>query len=215
MFGKDSKKKELIKHLSNIYNEIERDHHIPIGDFPDIREMQEKLLQFDFTKFNPLRKPLVDTVDRMLADDISRLMSMIPHEQQIETREETTVVKGGAFDFQAKESPFGYGRGEGIDAGTFDSEWVVLKEKERYDEIFKSLGPSDGKITGAAAKGEMVKSKLPNSVLGKVWKLADVDQDGMLDDEEFALAMHLISIKLDGHDLPTSLPNHLIPPNKR
>lgn len=215
MFGKDSKKKDLIKHLSNIYAEIERDHHIPIGDFPDIREMQEKLLQFDFTEFNPLRKPLVDTVDRMLADDISRLMSMIPHEQQIETKEELTVVKGGAFDFQAKESPFGYGRGEGIDAGTFDSEWVVLKEKDRYDELFKSLGPSDGKITGAAAKGEMVKSKLPNSVLGKVWKLADFDQDGMLDEEEFALAMHLISIKLDGHDLPTSLPNHLIPPSKR
>lgn len=215
MFGKDSKKKDLIKHLSTIYADIERENHVPIGDFPDIREMQEKLMHFDFTKFNVLRKPLIDTVDRMLADDISRLMSMIPHEQQVDTKEELTVVKGGAFDFQAKESPFGYGRGEGIDAGTFDSEWVVLKEKERYDDMFRALNPVDGKITGAAAKGEMVKSKLPNSVLGKVWKLADVDQDGMLDDEEFALAMHLISIKVDGHDLPTSLPAHLIPPKQR
>ena len=39
-----------------------------------------------------------------------------------------------------------------------------------------------------------MKSKLPNSVLGKVWKLADYDKDGYLDDEEFALAMHLIKL---------------------
>jgi hypothetical protein len=214
MFGKDSKKKELIKHLSQIYSEIERDHHIPVGDFPDIKEMQEKLLQFDFAKFHPLKKNLVDNVDKMLADDISRLMSMIPHEQIIEQKEETSVVKGGAFD-GPDLTPFGFGRGEGIDAGAFDSEWVVEKDKEKYNELFKSLNPSDGKITGAAAKAEMVKSKLPNSVLGKIWKLADVDHDGMLDDDEFALAMHLISIKLDGHDLPTTLPTHLVPPSKR
>lgn len=61
----------------------------------------------------------------------------------------------------------------------------------------------------------MVKSKLPNSVLSKVWKLADVDKDGMLDEEEFALAMHLINIKIDGNDLPSDLPAHLIPPSKR
>ena len=50
----------------------------------------------------------------------------------------------------------------------------------------------------------MIKSKLPNNVLGKIWKLADVDKDGMLDSDEFALAMHLINVKLDGEL------NHLI-----
>lgn len=44
----------------------------------------------------------------------------------------------------------------------------------------------------------MIKSKLPNNVLGKVWKLSDVDKDGLLDADEFALSMHLINIKLDG-----------------
>ena len=67
----------------------------------------------------------------------------------------------------------------------------------------------------SAAKAEMIKSKLPNNVLGKVWKLSDVDKDGMLDSDEFALAMHLISIKMDGHDLPGELPTHLVPPSKR
>lgn len=53
--------------------------------------------------------------------------------------------------------------------------------------MFHALGPTDGKISGASAKAEMVKSKLPNSVLGKIWKLSDVDRDGMLDSDEFAL----------------------------
>lgn len=67
----------------------------------------------------------------------------------------------------------------------------------------------------SAAKSEMVKSKLPNTVLGKIWKLSDVDHDGFLDGDEFALAMHLINVKLDGHDLPPELPRHLVPPSKR
>jgi hypothetical protein len=61
----------------------------------------------------------------------------------------------------------------------------------------------------------MIKSKLPSSVLGKIYKLADVDQDGLLDADEFALMMYLISIKLDGYDLPSELPPHLVPPLKR
>lgn len=65
------------------------------------------------------------------------------------------------------------------------------------------------------AKAEMVKSKLPNSVLGKIWKLSDIDHDGFLDMDEFALAMHLIKVKLEGHDLPSEIPDHLIPPSKR
>jgi Cytoskeletal-regulatory complex EF hand len=36
-----------------------------------------------------------------------------------------------------------------------------------------------------------------------------------MDADEFALAMHLINIKLDGHELPTELPAHLVPPSKR
>uniref|UniRef100_A0A3Q1ESB6 EH domain-containing protein n=1 Tax=Acanthochromis polyacanthus TaxID=80966 RepID=A0A3Q1ESB6_9TELE len=74
---------------------------------------------------------------------------------------------------------------------------------------------SETQTPGANAKKEMVKSKLPNTVLGKIWKLADIDKDGMLDDEEFALANHLIKVKLEGHELPSDLPAHLVPPSKR
>lgn len=99
--------------------------------------------------------------------------------------------------------------------GDHADEWIVSRERYKYDDVFDSLGPVNGKISGAVAKTELVKSRLPNSILGRVWKLSDLDQDGMLDADEFALAMYLIGIKLDGHDLPTELPTHLVPPSKR
>ncbi|KAI5644740.1 cytoskeletal-regulatory complex EF hand domain-containing protein [Phthorimaea operculella] len=208
---------DLIKRarLAKIYDRIQREQQISPGDFPDIKKMQELLANHDFTKFHPLKPKLLEVVDHMLATDIARLMDMIPQEDINAVTE--PMIKGGAFEgVEDQVSPFGYGRGEGVDAGHGDPEWICSKDKiDSYDKIFQSLNPIDGKVTGAAAKTEMVKSKLPNSVLGKIWKLSDIDKDGFLDEDEFALAMHLIRVKIDGHDLPTELPAHLVPPSKR
>jgi len=43
MFGKDSRKKDLINSLSNIFADIQREHQISPGDFPDLARMQEQL----------------------------------------------------------------------------------------------------------------------------------------------------------------------------
>lgn len=40
MFGKESKKKELIANLGEIYLKIEKEHQISPGDFPNINKMQ-------------------------------------------------------------------------------------------------------------------------------------------------------------------------------
>ena len=86
----------------------------------------------------------------------------------------------------------------------------------RYDVLFEALDPIDGRITGASAKKEMMKSRLPKNVLARIWALADVDKDGHLDEDEFALAMYLIDVKVkDDDDLPAELPIHLVPPEKR
>ena len=59
-------------------------------------------------------------------------------------------ITGGAFEgVEDQVSPFGYKRGEGVDAGAGEPEWIVNKERYKYDTMFESLGPSDGKITGA------------------------------------------------------------------
>ena len=60
-----------------------------------------------------------------------------------------------------------------------------------------------------------MKSRLPSSVLRRIWALSDIDQDGQLDRDEFAVAMFLIDHKLQGNDLPDKLPERVIPPSKR
>jgi hypothetical protein len=97
-------------------------------------------------------------------------------------------------------TPFGFGKGEGFDKGSDEPEWVVTRERTSFDEQFKKLNPVDGKITGLfqfnishpsrlvigrVAKEHMLKSSLPNSVLGKIWKLSDLDKDGQLDAGNF------------------------------
>ena len=91
MFGKDTKKKELMTGLADIFASLQRQHQISAGDFPSIQRMQEQLQYHDFSKFPQLKPKLLETVDRMLADDIARLMTRIPKEE--EQRTDAAVVK--------------------------------------------------------------------------------------------------------------------------
>lgn len=97
VFGKDNKKKDLIKHLDDVYTKIQREHQISPGDFPDIKKMQEVLQHQDFSKFHSLKLPLLEVVDQMLAKDISVLMGKIPHEETTIVSE--TVITGKFFKF--------------------------------------------------------------------------------------------------------------------
>ncbi|MEJ1286056.1 hypothetical protein NN561_017060 [Cricetulus griseus] len=216
VFGKENKKKQLILKLPVIFAKIQLEHHISPGDFPDCQKMQELLMAHDFTKFHSLKPKLLEALDEMLTHDIAKLMPLL-RQEELESVE--AGVQGGAFE-GTHMGPF-VERGpdealeDGEEGSEDDAEWVVTKDKSKYDEIFYNLAPADGKLSGSTAKTWMVGTKLPNSVLGRIWKLSDVDRDGMLDDEEFALASHLIESKLEGHGLPTNLPRRLVPPSKR
>ncbi|CAF0817740.1 unnamed protein product [Adineta ricciae] len=220
VFGKDTKRRELINNLHLIYEKIEREQNIPLGDFPKLDRMQEILRNMDFTKFKSLDRKILDRVDKMLAEDVPRLMNMLPREEQAymasAAQNESKLTQLGSTIFHDQEdTPFGEGTVEGINAGKGEYEWIVERSRGEYDQIFAQLSPQNGKVSGASARQEMIKSKLPNNVLGRVWKLSDIDKDGMLDIDEWALAQHLIKIKLEGHELPTTLPDHLVPPSKR
>ncbi|XP_038818046.1 EH domain-containing protein 2-like [Salvelinus namaycush] len=215
-FRKDNRKKNLIYQLPVIFSKIQLQHHISAGDFPDCAKMQEQLLTHDFSKFKPLKPSLMVALDELLVSDIAKLMPLLRQEEI--NMGVQPVVQGGAFlgtrtgPF-VKNDPFGDVEKEGEDGG--EMAWVVTKDKPKYDEIFYNLAPNEGKLSGTKAKDWMVSTRLPNSVLGRIWKLSDVDRDGMLDDEEFALASHLIEVKLEGHGLPPELPARLVPPSKR
>lgn len=95
VFGKEGKKKDLIKNIGTIYDRLQREHQISPGDFPDIKKMQEVLQNQDFSKFHSLKPHLIETVDRMLATDIAKLMSMIPQEESEMVPE--PMIKGKSY----------------------------------------------------------------------------------------------------------------------
>lgn len=178
--------------------------------------LKEQLMVHDFTKFKTLKPNLMAALDELLSGDIAKLMPLL-RQEELEAGEQPGV-QGGAF-LGTRAGPFSEGDPFGEENGEpcegEEEDWVVTKDKPKYDEIFYNLAPSEGKLSGTKAKDWMVSSRLPNSVLGRIWKLSDLDHDGMLDDEEFALASHLIEVKLEGHGLPPELPVRLIPPSKR
>ncbi|XP_076271389.1 EH domain-containing protein 1-like isoform X1 [Rhynchophorus ferrugineus] len=213
VFGKDAKKKDLVRNLDQVYERIRRDQQISGADFPDLERMKGLLEKSDFSRFHSYKPKLFDDVDSMLCEDIAQLMAMVPHDTSPSTMLE---VRGGAFDNVSERfTPFGFKSGEGCNAGFGEPEWIVNKERASYDSLFDTLGPINGRLSGSTVKEEFIKSKLPNTVLAKIWKLADVDRDGFLDKDEFALGMHLINVKLSGSDIPTELPDHLVPPKKK
>jgi len=94
--------------------------------------------------------------------------------------------------------------------------WAVSPtDKERYDQVFASLNPTNGLASGMAVRPILERSNLPVDVLRVVWNLADIDRDGNLDVDEFAVAMHLAREATNGKTLPPALPIEMVPPSKR
>ncbi|XP_026526700.1 epidermal growth factor receptor substrate 15-like 1 isoform X1 [Notechis scutatus] len=97
-----------------------------------------------------------------------------------------------------------------------DAHWAVrVEERAKFDGIFESLLPVNGLLSGDKVKPVLMNSKLPLDVLGRVWDLSDIDKDGHLDRDEFAVAMHLVYRALEKEPVPSVLPPSLVPPSKR
>ncbi|XP_052090009.1 intersectin-1-like isoform X1 [Mytilus californianus] len=93
--------------------------------------------------------------------------------------------------------------------GAGDAWRISGEERMKHDSQFFQLKPVNGFITGEQAKGFFMQSGLPTPMLGQIWTLADMNNDGKMDKKEFSIAMHLIKKKLQGFELPKSLPQSL------
>ncbi|KAL8669317.1 MAG: hypothetical protein Q9168_006089, partial [Polycauliona sp. 1 TL-2023] len=100
-------------------------------------------------------------------------------------------------------------------------QWAVSpQDKATFDQIFNTIDTGNrGFITGDQAVGFFSNSRLPEEALAQIWDLADINSEGQLSKDEFAVAMYLIRqqrSKTTGRDvLPQTLPPSLIPPSMR
>ncbi|KAI4178472.1 MAG: hypothetical protein LQ346_007431 [Caloplaca aetnensis] len=100
-------------------------------------------------------------------------------------------------------------------------QWAVTpQDKAAFDQIFSTVDTSNrGYITGDQAVNFFSNSRLPEEALAQIWDLADINSEGQLNKDEFAVAMFLIRqqrSKTTGRDvLPQTLPSNLVPPSMR
>ncbi|KAG0214120.1 endocytosis defective- protein [Mortierella sp. GBA30] len=89
-------------------------------------------------------------------------------------------------------------------------------ERQKYAEIFTSLNPSGGYITGIQARQIFMNSGLNVVKLGQIWDICDIDKDGNMDFDEFCLALRFVYASINGEiaEIPASLPPHMIPASK-
>jgi len=206
-FGHAKEQERMIQSLPSIYSEIAQQRSLPLGDFPDPSMMQQILVPMDFSTFQPLDPQKLKDLDDLLQTELPRLLKQIPDEQL-----RMGVGAASVPQISGRPTPFAVMKvGGASEQSVYQSRWNSPPVVADYQTDFEQLGPKDGKVTGEQVKEKLVESHLPSSVLHRIYCLADMDQDGFLTLPEYALAMHLIKMKLSGQDLPTELPAEMVP----
>lgn len=100
---------------------------------------------------------------------------------------------------------------------TTGSNWLITpQEKARFDQFFSSIDAGrTGYLSGDQAVKFFSDSGLPEDTLASIWDLADINSEGQLSRDEFAVAMYLIGQQRRGAPLPAFLPPLLVPPSMR
>ena len=146
MFGRDSKKEQLIRDLPYIFNEVRKQHNLVEGDFPDVTRMRELLYSFDWNKLPKPNLKLMANLEELLTLDVPQLMTLLPLEQA--KAQEKGGVKGGAFNYHGAENGGKLNAGPDPFADEIMEEWIGAEEVEKTGAKFECLNPIDGKLPG-------------------------------------------------------------------
>jgi len=205
MFGKESLQKKLLENLLDEFKKVQKEFGLPPGDFPNVAKFRDTLAMFPIHKFPKLNKKQISLLDELTSKDIPHLMELLP------TSGEKTIHDTDAY----AANPFQ----ESSDKHLGDGAWVIDgTAKKNYDvEFYKWNLTADGKMTGQVAKQMLIKTGVNTQLLRKIWDLSDIDKDGALDTDEFAVAMHLVGRLKSGElaEPPEQLQLNEVPPSKR
>ncbi|KAL2944825.1 EH domain-containing protein 1 [Bienertia sinuspersici] len=75
LIGKAKAQESLIDNLEIEFRKVQREYHLPAGDFPDVEHFREILKGYNIDKFDKLKPKLIQGVDEMLGYDIPELLS--------------------------------------------------------------------------------------------------------------------------------------------
>lgn len=108
-FGTKSKQEELLATMDDVFRAVQREYHVPTGDFPNLERFKESIKDYDFTKFPKLdlkcvasvpvspssltrsHDRMIEEMDRVLSKDVPQLMNLFPAERQDQAEAMGTV----------------------------------------------------------------------------------------------------------------------------
>lgn len=242
--GRASTQAKLIENMGEVFRTVQREYGLPFGDFPDLKQFVAHISEMDFSKFAKLDLDLINGMDNVLATDVPALMAQFPAEREDQFRTlvsggpdasgyvgvpQAVPTPGSSVVAPtpapapaagAPANPFAGGPPAGNAAqpapAAVQPTWSITPAQQaKYVNIFKTCNPVNGLVSGEAAKGVLLKSRLDYESLGRIWNMSDIDQDGYLDADEFCVAMHLCHEVMEGRPLAEKLDPNLIPLSKR
>ncbi|XP_023520754.1 EH domain-containing protein 1-like [Cucurbita pepo subsp. pepo] len=74
IMGKAKTQQRLLDNLADEFGKVQREYHLPAGDFPNVDQFKETLSGFNFDSFEKLKPKMIQSVDDMLGYDVPGLL---------------------------------------------------------------------------------------------------------------------------------------------
>jgi len=204
-FGKSKTQTKMLSNLGQAFREIAQKNNLNLSDFPPPTKFRTQIEKIMINKLPKIKKNFIPTLNDILERQVPKLMEDLPN-----TEEKSDYTSGGA------SNPFATVAMEEDAAVSGSQAWIVNSTmKASYDVKFHALSLLAGKASGGQIMNVMLQSGLQRDTLSAIWNLADIDGDGKMDHEEFALCMYLIDHVQKGLKVPPTLPMRMVPPGKR
>jgi len=205
-FGKSKTQTKMLANLGQTFREIAQKNNLNLSDFPPPTKFRAQIEKITINKLPKIKKNDIPSLDDILERAIPKLMQDLPNSEE----------KSDFGSSGPASNPFAAVAMERDAAVNASQAWIVTSAmKATYDIKFHALSLHAGKASGGQIMNVMLQSGLQRETLKAIWTLADVDQDGQMDHEEFALCMFLIDYVNKGLKLPPTLPMKMVPPGKR